>query len=145
MPPLMPRASSPPRSSRRGGVRLQPPAAVAQVSAAAAARLPVTTQSPSDASWSPSSAPSAAGPPLAATCHGSRRSPFGSRPAGAGASRPITLLETKKAANTAPPAHPVPTSTAIPTSQAATAPPVVRLRTPQASSATRPGGEHRQR
>ncbi len=80
----------------------------------------------------------AAGPPLATTWRASRRSSFGSRPTGAGVNRPIAVLETKKAARTAPPAHPVPASTAMPIAQAATAPGPVRLRTAQASSASAP-------
>ena len=46
MPPLAPTATVSPKNSSRGGVRLRPPRLVAQVSAAAAARLPVTTHRP---------------------------------------------------------------------------------------------------
>ena len=112
------------------------PRLVLQVSAAAAARLPVTSQSPSEGSCSPRSAPSAAGPPLAATWSSSRRSPLASGRPGRGARRPTTLLETKKAASTAPPAHPVPTSTSVPTAAAAIAPPAVSVPARHASRAT---------
>ncbi len=52
--------------------RLHAPADVAQVSAAAAARLAVTIQRASPGSPRAMSAPSAAGPPLAKTCQWSR-------------------------------------------------------------------------
>jgi hypothetical protein len=56
----------------RGGRRLQAPSEVAQVSAAAAARLAVTTQRARPGLPQARIAPSAAGPPLASTCQGSR-------------------------------------------------------------------------
>ena len=136
MPPLAPTATVSPKNSSRGGVRLIPPRLVAQVSAAAAARLPVTTHRPSSGTRSPSRAPSAAGPPLAPTCHASRRSPLGSRPARGGLNRPTTVLEMKKAARTAPPPHPVPATTAVPTSHAAIAPAPVSEPTRHAAAAS---------
>jgi hypothetical protein len=43
-PPLVPFGTVRPDHNKRGGVRLRPPTEVAQVSAAAAARLAVTSQ-----------------------------------------------------------------------------------------------------
>jgi hypothetical protein len=46
-PPLVPMGTIRPDHNKRGGVRLRPPTEVAQVSAAAVARLAVTSQIPS--------------------------------------------------------------------------------------------------
>ncbi len=46
-PPLVPRGTAGPNQSRRGSTPLHIPVDVAQVSAAAAARVPVTSQRPS--------------------------------------------------------------------------------------------------
>src|SRR5712692_3680135 len=103
--------------------RLHAPIEVAQVSAAAAARLAVVVQS-ARVGWSrASSAPRAAGPPLARTCQWSRRCPLASPTAGRGGrTRDTPLLETKKAPRTAAPGHPALVRTPVPTRVAARAP-----------------------
>lgn len=85
------------------------------------------------------SAATAAGPPLAQTCHGSRRSPFASEIStfGSGSSRATRLLDTKKAASTAAPGHPTPARMVAPISAAETAPPGVSVPARQATAAAR--------
>jgi hypothetical protein len=98
---------------------LPAPQAVAQVSAAAVASAPDTTQSAAGVPAS-NAAPDAAAPPLASTCQASRRSPLASSAAGRwrGANRETALDSVKNANSTAPPGQPVPIRTAVPTSQA---------------------------
>jgi hypothetical protein len=64
-PPLVPGGTGMPVRMLRGWRALRPPNAVAQVSAAAAARLAVTIHSPSPGTLAPSSDPRPAAPPLA--------------------------------------------------------------------------------
>ena len=124
---------------RAAGVGLRAPRVVAQVSAAAAARLPGHQPEGERRARAGRAARRARpAPPLAEHLGRSRRSPLGSRARSAGARRETTLLETKKAASTAAPAHPVPTSTSVPTTAAATAPSAVRLPARQARQRPRP-------
>ena len=106
---------------------------LAQVSAAAVASAPDTTQSAAGVPAS-NAAPDAAAPPLASTCQASRRSPLASSAAGRrrGANRETALERAKNASNTAPPGQPVPARTAVPTSQAAAVP------TPSSARAAKP-------
>jgi hypothetical protein len=128
-PPLVPGTTCRLVQSRRGGTGLSDPTDVAQVSAAAAARLAVTSQILRGKSSGATTATSAATPPFANTCQASRRSPLRSN---SGANRlavslDIRLLETKKTARTAPPCHPVPNSIKTPMIHPARAPPNDRV------------------
>jgi hypothetical protein len=130
-PPLVPGTTFCPVQSRRGGTGLSDPTDVAQVSAAAAARLAVTSQILRAKSLGAMTAASAAAPPFANTCQASRRLSLRSN---SGANRlavsfDIRLLETKKTARTAPPCHPAPTSIRTPMIHAARAPPKERAPT----------------
>src|SRR4029077_21242053 len=102
----------------------------------AAARLAVVVQS-ARVGWSrASSAPRAAGPPLARTCQWSRRSPLASPTGGAGGrTRDTTLLETKNALRTAAPGHPAPVRMAVPTRVAARSLVLLRAPAPHPSAA----------
>jgi hypothetical protein len=128
-PPLVPGATRRRVQSRRGGTRLSDPIDVAQVSAAAAAKLAVTSQILRGKSSGAMTAASAATPPFANTCQASRRSPLRSN---ASANRlavsfDIRLLETKKTARTAPPCHPAPNNISTPMIHAARDPPKERV------------------
>lgn len=145
-PPKVPGMETPPeaplgtvrqRTKSTGSRRLNAPQAVAQVSAAAAASDPVTSQRPK-APWDrPIMPPASAAPPLASTWSASRRVPLASTHAGirGSASREIALEETKKTARTRAPAQPVPASTAPPTAQAASPPVPLSVRARQAIQA----------
>lgn len=137
--PEVPRGTRNKRSTCTGSLGLRAPTDVAQVSAAAAAREQVTTERPSAGHVRPINPPTAAMPPFAVTCQGSRRFPRASTH-GAwrdSVARETALLPAKKAASAAPPGHPVPARTASPTTHAARAPPPVSVRSRQAASETR--------
>ena len=138
-PPLVPAGTAAPVRRSRGGRRLAPPMEVAQVSAAAAASEAVSIQSAASGgtTWRhASSEASAAAPPLAQTCHPSRRLPFGSSATVmAGGMRETALAETKNVRRMAAPSQPHPVRTAAPTAQAAIAPPELSVRARQAANA----------
>lgn len=118
-PPLVPGDTILRETMLRGGVLLQPPVDVAQVSAAAAARLAVTIHSAAEGTR----APAAAAPPLASTCHASRVFPFASSAElRSGAIREMRLDPTKNVPRASIPGMPVPYRIAVPTSAAATVP-----------------------
>lgn len=106
---------------------------VAQVSAAAAARLHTAIQiASSDAPTSaPVSAATAAGPPLASTCEAERAT------APVASSLETAVALTKNVTRAAAPGHPAPPRIAAPTPAAATAP--LRVRAPVTSPFGRGG------
>src|SRR5215213_854083 len=110
IPPLVPGGTRPRDHKSLGAARLRAPREDAQVSAAAADSVAVTSQVLRAASEEPKRASSAATAPLASTCQASRRSPLASIICGGGPGDilEIRLLETKKTASTAPPVQPVP-------------------------------------
>ena len=138
IPPLVPGCTGSRDHKSLGADRLRPPTVDAQVSAAAAESVAVTSQTLRAGSEEPSTASRAAAAPLASTCQASRRSPLASILAvsGVGASLETRLLEMKKAASTAPPTQPVPWRIPAPTAQAARAPDEVRVAENQAMLAT---------
>jgi hypothetical protein len=138
IPPLVPGGTGSRDHKSLGADRLCPPTVDAQVSAAAAESVAVTSQTLRAGSEEPSTASSAAAAPLASTCQASRRSPLASilSVRGVGATLEIRLLEMKKAASTAPPIQPVPWRIAAPTTEAARAPDEVRVAENQAMQVT---------
>ncbi len=140
IPPLVPGGTGSRDHKSLGTARLRPPTEDAQVSAAAADSVAVTSQILRAGSEEPNRASNAAAAPLASTCQASRRSPFASIVAvsGAGCTLEMRLLEMKKAASTAPPVQPVPWRIPAPTTQAARAPDEVRVAANQAMQATLP-------
>jgi len=137
-PPLVPGGTGSRDHRSLGAARLRPPTDDAQVSAAAADSVAVTSQLLKAGSEEPNTASTAAAPPLASTCQASRRSLLASIVAisGVGATRETRLLAMKKAASTTPPVQPVPWRIAAPTTQAATAPEGLRVAENQAMQTT---------
>ena len=110
IPPLVPAGTGSRDHKSLGADRLRPPTVDAQVSAAAAESVAVTSQTLRAGSDEPSTASNAAAAPFAITCQASRWSPLASilSVSGVVATLEIRLLEMKKAASTAPPIQPVP-------------------------------------